>query len=284
MDKKFAIVGGSLRERIIAEELRKNNFRISVYAMENMDDVAADSLKNCLSGASVLILPVVANDPDGKINGTILITESDLATMKRDAVAFAGIASEKLRRVFSRANIPLREIMEDDAVAVPNASLTAEGTLYSLMKRSKISVKEQYIGIFGWGRCGKACAKLFLALGSRVTVFCRDPKDLTEGRREGFDLRFYSGMAAVLPKVNVLINTVPAPIIDESVLVLLPREALLFDLASVPGGVDAKKAAEMEREIISLPGLPGRYAPVSAGRILANYYGTLFSGRGGEES
>ena len=43
-------------------------------------------------------------------------------------------------------------------------------------------------------------------------------------------------------------------------------------LASLPGGVDRASAEAYGIEAVMLPGLPGKYAPISAGRILASYY------------
>ena len=95
---------------------------------------------------------------------------------------------------------------------------------------------------------------------------------MMKGRNFGFDTRYYSGVAAVLPKVNILINTVPALIVTEKIISLLNTGSRIIDLASLPGGVDQKAAECRGIESVVLPGLPGKYAPISAGRILASYY------------
>jgi dipicolinate synthase subunit A len=49
----------------------------------------------------------------------------------------------------------------------------------------------------------------------------------------------------------------------------LSRDTVLIDLASAPGGVDAEAAANLGIRVIFALSLPGKYAPVSAGHIIA---------------
>ena len=85
-------------------------------------------------------------------------------------------------------------------------------------------------------------------------------------------MRYYCGVASVLPKADYVVNTVPAMVADESVLSLLKKECKVIDLASVQGGVDYEAARRMGISAVLLPGIPGKYAPVTAGKILADYY------------
>lgn len=68
---------------------------------------------------------------------------------------------------------------------------------------------------------------------------------------------------------NVLINTVPAPVITELIIRELPKDAYLLDIASKPGGVDFKSAKEYGIAAELLLGIPGRYAPMESACILA---------------
>lgn len=277
MKHKIAVLGGSLRERIVAESLRDHHFSVAAYAVDHMEHIGTNSPEKCLAGASALILPVRSNDEKGRIGGIsdlcpFALTEELLSRLSPQAVIYCGIGSEYLRVAAKRTHHTLKEIMEYDQVAVPNAVLTAEGTLAYVMEKSDLSLGDMYIAVFGFGRVGKACARLFSAAGCRVTVFCRSESDMMKGRNFGFDTRYYSGAAAVLPKVNILINTVPALIVTEKIISLLNTGSRIIDLASLPGGVDQKAAECRGIESVVLPGLPGKYAPISAGRILASYY------------
>jgi dipicolinate synthase subunit A len=72
-----------------------------------------------------------------------------------------------------------------------------------------------------------------------------------------------------LSDVDVIFNTVPAPVLDKDVLVKVPSTTLIIDLASAPGGTDFASAEELGVKAILAPGLPGKVAPKTAGRILA---------------
>lgn len=277
MKGKIAILGGSLRERIVAESLRENDFSVAAYAVDDMEHIRYDSPEKCLQGASALILPVRSNDEKGRIGGTsdlcpVTLTEELLRRLAPAATIYCGIGSKRLQEMAVNTHHPLREIMEDDEVAIPNAVLTAEGTLAYMMEQSKEALGDLYLSIFGFGRVGKACAQLFSAVGSKVTVFCRHEEDMKKGRDLGFDMRYYSGAAAVLPKTDMLINTVPALVVTKRELSLLKTGSRIIDLASLPGGVDKEAAAQYGVDSVMLPGLPGKYAPVSAGGVLASYY------------
>ena len=63
-------------------------------------------------------------------------------------------------------------------------------------------------------------------------------------------------------------------IFDASVLQFVHRSCLMVDLASKPGGVDMKAAADYGLTAVQALSLPGKTAPISAGDIL---YQTVLS-------
>ena len=73
---------------------------------------------------------------------------------------------------------------------------------------------------------------------------------------------------------SVIFNTVPAHVLSRGLLLGLPRDALLIDLASSPFGVgdeDVRVAtAERGLRYLRAPSLPGSYAPRTAGEIIAD--------------
>jgi len=273
---KIAVIGGSTREQIVADTLREKGFLVSAFATEKSDQNDPD-IEICLQNAAALILPVRSNREDLYLEGTsplcpIKITEDHLGLLAKDAVIYCGASSKELRRIAESSGHILKEIMEIDSVAIPNARLTAEGTVAYIMDHSLASLSEISVAVFGYGRVGKAVAELLLSAGNHVVVFSRNEEDLRHGREKGIDTRYYSGIGAVLPKTDYLINTVPAMIIDDSVLKVMNRNGMILDLASIPGGVDMDAAEKYKIKSVMLPGVPGKYAPVSAGKILADYY------------
>ena len=79
---------------------------------------------------------------------------------------------------------------------------------------------------------------------------------------------------------QLIFNTIPAPVFGKKALAALPKEAVLLDLASAPGGVDFTAAKRLGIDARLLPGLPGKYSPAAAGAIAAK--AVLFSLEGEE--
>lgn len=65
----------------------------------------------------------------------------------------------------------------------------------------------------------------------------------------------------------MLFNTVPQTVIGRKELAGA-KDSLIIDLASKPGGVDFDAARDLGVKVIWALGLPGKVAPVSAGKII----------------
>src|SRR5699024_12265895 len=61
----------------------------------------------------------------------------------------------------------------------------------------------------------------------------------------------------------------PHPVLDETTLAKVNRSALLIDLASKPGGINFKAAEDLGIKAIHALGIPGKTAPLTAGKIIA---------------
>lgn len=69
-------------------------------------------------------------------------------------------------------------------------------------------------------------------------------------------------------KFRVIFNTVPAPVLTRERLVLMDKNTLIIDLASEPCGTDFSAAEELGITAKKALGLPGKFAPKTAGEIL----------------
>ena len=75
-------------------------------------------------------------------------------------------------------------------------------------------------------------------------------------------------MEPALGRAELVINTIPAPVLGRKELAALHAGVLVLDLASAPGGVDFAAARELDVSARLEPGLPGKWFPVQAGRLL----------------
>jgi dipicolinate synthase subunit A len=109
-------------------------------------------------------------------------------------------------------------------------------------------------------------------MGARVTVAARKREDLALARAQGCDTVQINGKEALFSLGRgfaAIFNTVPCCLFDEAVLSRLSHETLMIDLASAPGGVDANAAGMLGIRVVWALSLPGKYAPITAGEIIA---------------
>lgn len=87
-------------------------------------------------------------------------------------------------------------------------------------------------------------------------------------------------LLAVLPGFDVVVNTIPAPVLGERELAAMPGGSLVVDLASLPGGTDFEAARELGVNAIHALSLPARCAPVTAGEFVARAVLAMLQERG----
>lgn len=162
-----------------------------------------------------------------------------------------------------------------DALAQPsaaekNAMLTAEGAICCAIQESPGALHRSVCLVAGYGRCGQALARKLKGLGARVTIMEQDPQKLELARCRGFSClpgKTLPQPEELLP-FSYLFNTIPAPIFGQRLLTGTKQEITIIDIASAPGGVDFDFCRESGRTALLCPGLPGRFSPEAAARIL----------------
>jgi len=153
-----------------------------------------------------------------------------------------------------------------ESFLVANAALTAEGA--AALLSGELPLNGAKVLVLGYGRVGSLCCDALRAQGALVTAAARRTEGRAWAAARGCAAVDMGDIDAVLPQFDVIVNTVPAPVLSEERLRLAKPEALLLELASSPGGIDAAAAREQGLRYLAAPGLPGKYAPDRAARIL----------------
>ena len=110
--------------------------------------------------------------------------------------------------------------------------------------------------VIGYGRIGMALAPRLRGLGMDVTVCARRCETRALAEMQGVR-RCADGTAPGCGKGSLVIfNTVPALVLDETVLKGLPQETLVIDLASRPGGTDFEAAKRLRTRVVWALSLP----------------------------
>ena len=149
-----------------------------------------------------------------------------------------------------------------------NAVPTAEGAVQLAMEHLPITIHGSRVLVVGFGRVGRITAQRFAALGARVSVAARKYEQLAWAQAMGFGAEELGHLAGWLCGYDLVVNTVPAQVLNRPELEDLMPGCLILDLASKPGGVDLAAAGELGLTVIWALSLPGKVAPVTAGAAI----------------
>lgn len=142
---------------------------------------------------------------------------------------------------------------EREDYAVRNAALTAEGAVMILMQRCAPLLGSRVL-LVGYGRIAQQLARRLAAFGACVTVATRRAAARALAETAGFAAQ---DTADIRGTYDIVINTVPAPVLRGAY-----GAALCLELASASGGWAD------ETPVLHAGGLPAKYAPEAAARIV----------------
>ena len=161
-----------------------------------------------------------------------------------------------------------------------NAIPTAEGAIQIAMEEIATTIYSQNVLVTGFGRISKVLIKILNGLGANIDVVARKYSDLAWADIYGCNGIHISQMNELLSKYDIVFNTVPAMLLDESKLSLLKKSCLVIDLASKPGGVDFDIAGKLGVKTVWALSLPGKVAPVTAGEMIGTTILNIIEERG----
>mgnify|MGYP000331658482 CR=1 FL=1 len=241
--KLFAVVGTDARQAAAGRVLERAG-----YAVGGAEQVA-------LADYILLPLPLdAARTPLAEL----------LRAARPGTLALGGMLSAEAKAIAAEAGVELVDYFAREELAVANAVPTAEGALQIAMEELPITLHSARVLILGFGRVGKLTAHRMGALGAKVTVSAQSYEDLAWAAAYGYETDRLEDLAWELGGFDLVVNTIPAPVLDERRLRWVDPGAFLLDLASAPGGIDRAAAQRRNLQVLQAPGLPGRVAPVTA--------------------
>ena len=161
---------------------------------------------------------------------------------------------------------PAARYAASESYLIANAALTAEGAAALLKKERPLPGAR--VLVLGWGRVGSLTGEALAREGALVTAAARSRESRAWARARGFRAADIEALEAMWRDYDVIVNTVPAPVLTEGRMALTRPDVLLLELASSPGGIDAAAAGSLGRRYLSARGLPGKYAPARAAELL----------------
>jgi len=273
---KFALMGGDGRIAQLGRLLCEDGHRLRTYALERADlqgqAIACQSCAECVSHADCVVLPLPLSGRQGYLS-TLLSTrevplEEVFAALPRGVPVCAGRVDDFAAEIARRHGVGLIDYFRREELCVLNAAATAEGALELLIRETPRTLLHSRALIIGYGRIGKLLSHRLQALGCHVAVSSRKYSDMAWCRAYGYEALDTRKLENHLQDYDMIINTVPAQVLNEERLRRMKPGALCMDLASKPGGVDFAAAARLGIHAIWALSLPGETAPISAGEII----------------
>lgn len=270
--KKICIIGGDFRMICLGRQLEESGIFVNYFGFEKMTSVSPvySDLENALDECNCALLPVPLSR-DGihvfmPMSDNKLELNGELSRLLKGMRIYTSNA-EMLIKSGDYDSDQIFDYFDREPVKIENAVLTAEGAVCEAIKNSDYSLYMSKCLVAGWGRIGKPLCRLLRAFGADVTVSARRSDDLTWIRAEGFT-PVHTNEIINSGRYKFIFNTVPHIIFTKDILESTAADALIIDLASMPGGVDKKACEELNIKLIHALSIPGKTAPQAAAAVL----------------
>ena len=268
---KFTVCGGDLRSVFLVRRLLEDGHIVRCFGLEtaNIPHFCHCTLAEAMEDTDCVILPTPMVQGDvlhAPFSSRPIPIDELLRSIPKEIRVFGGSIPEPLLLQCTAQRMELTDLLSMEALAVKNAAITAECALQLILQEIPYTLAGQSVLILGAGRIGKLLALKLQALGAHVTVTSRTEADQAWCTALGFAAADAATISPTLHTFHLVVNTIPARVLTDAQLQLLPKDALLFELASKPGGFHS---ALEPLTVISCGGLPGKYAPQSAANAIA---------------
>jgi len=271
----IAIVGGDHREQEIARcavaagaEVRAYGFPWPVGGIEGV--LKTESAAAALDGAHVALFPIPGIAPDGALfalgtDERIVPDPAMLGRMVAPAHIILGWADAGLKAHCAALGITLHEYEWDQDLMLLRGPAIVEGMLRVMIENTEITIHRANVCQIGQGSIGGLVTRTLIGLGARVHVAARNAVQRAAAYAAGAESYELSALPALLSKADIVVSSVPSRVVGRELLGLLPKHALIVDLAAPPGGFDREAIAELGIRYVWARGM-GRRAPVTVGR------------------
>lgn len=275
-DIKIAVIGGDMRYTYTARTLALSGAECAVYGFdapfaEGSLAVRCKSLDDAVTNADCIVLPMVCTLDGQHVNAPFSkekINVLDVAKMA-DCPIFLGKPPSQLKAYCDKAHKSFFDYSLSEELAYLNAIPTAEGAIRTAMENTDEVLHGKRSAILGYGRIGKTLARKLVGLGVRVDVYARKREARACADAVGIQSESMTSLSNKIKEYSFIFNTVPEMMLTSEILDKANKSTLIIDLASAPGGVDTSYAARMGIKTVAALSLPGKYAPVTAGEIIA---------------
>ncbi len=271
--KNIIIIGGDSRQLYMADYFENAGFNVSVYGLPEKGRKCVSDIKSAINQSEIIVLPLPATK-DGKfITSQIPMRESIdeiTACINENHFVFAGMISKGLEAKILKKTNRIFDYFKREDVTIKNTIPTAQGILKTMIDNIEYTIHSSKCAVFGYGRVARVTADILSSIGADVTVCVRKSSDIATAEIKGLSGCLISDFHTISHKFDIIINTVPSVVINRRILENVRTDCLIIDVASAPYGTDFAAAFELGLNAVQCPSLPGKVAPKTAGKIIAD--------------
>lgn len=278
--KILTVIGGDFRSAVAANQLAECGKKVRVFGFDDSKlftekvSICKD-MKEATEGVDFVILPLPCSTDEGinihtpLYSGSVSFREL-LQQLPKNCFVLGGMLHENIQKQLTEKNFFCADYFTREEFAVKNAIPTAEGAIEVALRETPFTLHNANCLITGFGRIAKLLAARLQGFGAKVSVCARKVSDLAWIEGMGYEASEMKQLKETLPRCDIIFNTVPHTILREDLLHCVNDNCLLIDLASKPGGIDFETAQNLGLNVIWALSLPGKCAPLTAGKIICD--------------
>lgn len=238
---------------VAKQELEKLGYTVDTLGLQENDN-------GKIENADTVLLPVPTTR-DGK---NIFCPQSD----KIIPLEYVKQATENtliLSCGYTYENQNCIDYLKSDDFCLLNAVPTAEGAIARAIYDTPFCLWQSRVLVIGCGRVAKILVDRLNALKCRLTVSARKNRDFAYLDALGIKYINTNEVAKKSQNFDIIFNTIDIMLFNEYDGL---KNCYLYDL-STKGCIDFEAAQQNGIKAVKLPGIPGKIAPVTAGKIIA---------------
>ena len=266
-DIKIGVIGGDSRQIVAAQELADDGYEVAVCGFDEYEGplgltTRCVSIEDTIRKADFIVLPLPYSIDKIHINTPLSQCEIHLDdifdSISKNQIVLGGKFDSTAENFALKKNLKLIDYYKREDLEILNALPTAEGAINIAMQEMPSTLSNSRVLVMGYGRIGKILSHKLYGLHADVYVSARKCEDFAWIEALGYKSVSYDAIDNYLGDFDVIFNTVPVLMLDESRLEKVKSDAVIIDLASAPGGVNFTAAKNLGRNVIWALSIPMR--------------------------
>ena len=274
---RILIFGGDARQISASVELKDKGFDTYICGIDKdfLEKYGvAEFYTEYYTGFDVLVFPLPLSTDAEHVNCPFSKTKYKvtdiLKRIDKNTKVFSGMPGIFFKNAAKEFKIDMFDYYECEELQIKNSVPTAEGAIWTFMNNKDITVFESECIVVGCGKIGKCLADRLYKLGANVIISARSARDLSWAECAGMKSISIEKLLSDKCFADCIFNTVPCNIFNLDFVNKMSDRTIYIELASKPYGMNEETSEYLKDRHIRAPSLPGKTAPVTAGRIIAD--------------